>query len=333
MGGRVKRDFNYLGGELRGKWQQPKWFWPAASAGSPSISPAFDSHWNITTGADRVVARIGKPYGTSLETRSIAVSTAVFGVWQLVRQYVTPLPKSVWMPRHTVGDIATGSVSYFGTSGAFPVRFQTAPGGRLAHFIALNRIVDSAGTTSISPARTITGVTIPAYPSGTFTSSAAFLASDVGHYFYILAKDNLWDNTAGDPLGNSILSFTNSSSIVVQSAAASLSSTMPGSGRVMVIRTDQDKAAATSTGGAQSTGTNYVLNSYDLSLLSLAPRIFPPYFLVTEIGFMYEGGGAQTVQAQFGDPSATLDYESAGVTNATGGYVLFTTSDPLMVQG
>lgn len=276
---------------------QPTLYLPASSAGSPGISPAYDTNfWDNTASAARVVARIGKKYGTTFETITLTGNSGHFR--RLARQFVCPL-----------SDIGLATPASPHPQWVFtPVNFKVRVGTLGTEICpwAIFRIVNSSGA-DIDSFPTKSGITFTA-GSATMVGSG-FSAGDVGKAFVVENHDNIMTAGGNRPGVNQIASFTNSTHVVMFSDYPAASDVI-GSGRTIRFVNQDGKPQMWSSGSFASTSD--VVAYAQEYVIAPARRIFGrAHYLVIEIGCQIvnlPGTTNRNFRMSFGDPSnSTLD--------------------------
>lgn len=316
--------------------QNLKIFLPASSAGTPSISPAYDPFWSDTSAAIRVVSRLNKNYGTANDDVSFTATANKVRV--LLRQYVCPLTHSALYMDKRIYDFNGGVACGFPSLNV-SCRMKVSSGSSFFTPIPwwVVRLVDPSGAT-IRPIRTLGSVTMPAFGLTTMTSSGGFSASDVGKGFVVDQHDNhvIIGGSIDTSIPNSITAFGSSSSVTIAlpypgAKPGMDASDTPGSGRTIRFL----------EGGFSSIGafqlSPVLTTSFQVETcggggsLGYTDRGSPRLSLVLETGFIVIGetSTSQTVTFRFGDSSSDtlIDDPSGG---SAGGYFTFISTPALL---
>lgn len=211
------------------KQRKPKCYFPTAAAGgSPPISPAFSSYWNVTTSAARVAGRFRTKYNSGPEDVAFAATNSR----RLFRQYVIPFKDlgvamipgfaSLQPGTDLVEDPAASGIFY--NTNFYALGFVYESGGILAkttdilsgtqNFLSAVRVVNGSGSdiTASTATRQITA----SYTAGslTMTSSGLFIPADIG--CSVCPMTNSHPPVVND-FSNTIVDYISSSSVILGS--------------------------------------------------------------------------------------------------------------------
>lgn len=289
---------------------------PASTAGTPSLSPSYDSnYWTSTASAVRVVGRFGKKYNTGAQTYSDTNNNPHSR--HLARQFVIPLSDiGIFHPNP--------NAFYFNLQASLAFYAWVGTNDCSIAIVAIVYIVDSNGTQR-DPNDTLTGATI----SGTtLTKSGAFNSGDVGRAFIVENHDNLLHG--GGPGVNFITSYINSSNVGIGDyfPGTGLSDT-PGTNRTIRWLDDghPDVMYFNSPDFFGTTvipiGENFLTSGVATSYASL---ILPSDYLVIEVGYHPlppSGNPSRSYKIDFRDDSDSIVVNNGSNTSGSTGALPF----------